>query len=276
MSLIYRSTTAMFRTRSGDVGFAEGRVEEAHTAFKTSEQLFGRLKGMGHTVLVVDDTASLRRMVDEYLSAEGFRVLTAEDGQQALHVARKDKPDLILLDIMMPRMGGYEFLRIYRQDHRTPIILLTAKVEETDKVVGLELGADDYVTKPFGMRELVARVRAVLRRVSAAAPETRVLRLGDIAVDVGQRRVEVRGETVKLTPSEFELLVTLMEAPGHVFSRTQLLARLQGIDFHGVERTIDVHVRNLRAKIEEDSKKPRSIETVFGVGYRFRPEDEDR
>ena len=228
---------------------------------------------MGQTVLVVDDTASLRHMLDEYLSAEGFRVLTADDGQQALQVARKEKPDLILLDIMMPGMGGHEFMRVYRKERHTPIILLTAKVEETDKVVGLELGADDYVTKPFGMRELVARIRAVLRRMSASPPEAVVLRLRDLVVDRGQRRVEVRGASVKLTPSEFELLATLMEAPGHVFTRSQLLDQLQGMDFHGVERTIDVHMRNLRAKIEEDAKKPRYIETVFGVGYRFTNED---
>ncbi len=164
-------------------------------------------------------------------------------------------------------------MRVYRKERHTPIILLTAKVEETDKVVGLELGADDYVTKPFGMRELVARIRAVLRRMSASPPEAVVLRLRDLVVDRGQRRVEVRGASVKLTPSEFELLATLMEPPGHVFTRSQLLDQLQGMDFHGVERTIDVHMRNLRAKIEEDAKKPRYIETVFGVGYRFTNED---
>lgn len=226
---------------------------------------------MGQTVLVVDDAASLRQMLSEYLTAEGFRVLTADDGQTGLHVARRERPDLVLLDIMMPGIGGHEFMRIYRAECQTPIILLTAKVEETDKVVGLELGADDYVTKPFGMRELVARIRAVLRRVNANPPEAVVLRLREIVVDRGHHRVEVRGTPVKLTPSEFELLAALMEAPGHVFTRAQLLSKLQGFEVHGVERTIDVHVRNLRTKIEKDPKNPRYLETVFGVGYRFKP-----
>jgi len=224
---------------------------------------------MPKTILVVDDKKSLRDLVKAYLTQEGFRVVTANNGRVALHVARHEKPDLILLDIMMPEMDGYEFIRIYRRERNTPIILLTAKLEESDKVVGLELGADDYVTKPFGMRELVARIRAVLRRASKEAPPPEVLRVADITLDKGSHEVTVAGRSVSLTPSEFDLLAILMSAPGHVFSRSELLMQLQGVVFESVERTIDVHIRNLRIKIEPDPGNPRHIETVFGVGYRF-------
>jgi len=224
---------------------------------------------MPKTILVVDDKKSLRDLVKAYLTQEGFRVVTANNGRVALHVARHEKPDLILLDIMMPEMDGYEFIRIYRRKRNTPIILLTAKLEESDKVVGLELGADDYVTKPFGMRELVARIRAVLRRASKEAPPPEVLRVADITLDKGSHEVTVAGRSVSLTPSEFDLLAILMSAPGHVFSRSELLMQLQGVVFESVERTIDVHIRNLRIKIEPDPGNPRYIETVFGVGYRF-------
>jgi DNA-binding response OmpR family regulator len=222
------------------------------------------------TILVVDDKASVRTLVREYLTEEGFRVVTAENGRTALYAARHEKPALILLDIMMPEMGGYEFIRAHRQEADTPIILLTAKLDESDKVLGLELGADDYVTKPFGMRELVARIRAVLRRTGRTAPPDEVLRVADVTLDPGRRQVTVGGREVHLTPTEFDLLAALMSAPGHVYSRADLLERLQGIAFEGVERTIDVHIRNLRRKIEPDPGEPRYVETVFGVGYRFR------
>ena len=227
---------------------------------------------MAKTILVVDDKSNIRTLLRDYLSEEGFRVVTAENGRDALYVARHEKPDLILLDIMMPEMGGYEFLRAYRKERNTPVILLTAKPEESDKVLGLELGADDYVTKPFGMRELLARVRAVLRRVSQATPADEVLRAADIVLDKGSRTVHVGDQSVRLTPSEFELLAVLMAAPGRVMSRATLLEQVQGSSFEGVERTIDVHIRNLRTKIEPDPSTPRYIETVFGVGYRFRPD----
>jgi DNA-binding response OmpR family regulator len=225
------------------------------------------------TVLVVDDQANVRLLIRDYLTHEGFRVVEAEDGRQALLVARHEQPDIILLDIMMPEVGGYEFLRAYRKEGQAPIILLTAKQEESDKVLGLELGADDYVTKPFGMRELAARIRAVLRRV-AGEPEGKpaVLRAADIVVDRSAHAVGVGGRNVSLTPSEFELLSILICTPGRVYTRAQLLERLQGTEAEGLERTIDVHVRNLRAKIEPNPSAPRYIETVFGVGYRFRPE----
>jgi len=224
------------------------------------------------TLLLVDDKSSVRTLVRDYLAAEGFRVVAAENGRDALYVARHEKPDLILLDIMMPEMGGYEFLRLHRKERNTPVILLTAKVEESDKVLGLELGADDYVTKPFGMRELVARIRAVLRRIGQDAPSDEVVRAADIVLDRGRRSVQVGGKPVRLTPSEFDLLAVLMAMPGRVLSRAVLLEQVQGSAVEGVERTIDVHIRNLRTKIEPDPSAPRYVETVFGVGYRFRPD----
>jgi len=224
---------------------------------------------MSKTILVVDDTASLRRMVQSYLTQEGFRVVTAADGQEALMVARQEQPDLILLDLMMPNMGGYDFIRAYGKDGHAPIIVLTAKLEESDKVLGLELGADDYVTKPFSPRELTARVRAVLRRASSTPAAPDLVRAADVTLDRTSRIVTVAERRVELTPSEFDLLATLMVAPGRVFSRLELLDRLQGTAYEGYERTIDVHIRNLRAKLEPDPRHPRYVETVFGVGYRF-------
>jgi len=224
---------------------------------------------MSKTILVVDDKSSLRTMVKAYLTEQGFRVVTAADGQEALFVAREEKPDLILLDIMMPKIDGYEFIRIFGKEQETPIILLTAKLEETDKVLGLEMGADDYITKPFGMRELLARVRAVLRRAEKPAAAPDVLRAADIVLDRDRRSVTVGGAEVNLTPTEFDLLATLMSEPGRVFSRASLLEAVQGIAFEGMERSINVHIRNLRTKIEPDPANPRYIETIFGVGYRF-------
>jgi two-component system alkaline phosphatase synthesis response regulator PhoP len=232
---------------------------------------FGKVeRQVAKCVLVVDDKQSLRRLVKSYLEQEGFRVVEASDGREALFVARHEKPDLIILDLMMPEMDGYEFMRLHRKEADTPVIMLTAKLEENDRVLGLEIGADDYVTKPFSMRELVARVRAVLRRTDKNAVESEVLRAADIVVDRSGHLVVVGDVYVDLTPSEFDLLVALMSAPGRAFSRFELLERLRrGLAFEGVERTIDVHIRNLRAKIEPDPGNPRYIETVYGVGYRF-------
>jgi DNA-binding response OmpR family regulator len=224
---------------------------------------------MADMILVVDDKASVRRLVQEYLAEHGYRVVTAGDGRQALYAARHEKPDLILLDIMMPQMDGFDFLRAYRREKDTPVILLTARLEESDKVVGLELGADDYITKPFSMRELLARIRAVLRRVGRERQPREILRVGGISLDRATREVLARGEPVHLTPSEFRLLATLMGAPGRVFSRLELLEALGGGSLEGAPRTVDVHIRNLRAKIEPDPSRPVYIETVFGVGYRF-------
>ena len=226
---------------------------------------------MAQTVLVVDDAENLRVLLKSYLGQEGYRVVTAKDGREALFVAREEKPDLIILDLMMPEMGGYEFMRAYSRDGDAPIILLTAKLDENDKVLGLELGADDYVTKPFSMRELAARVRAVLRRAGKVAPQAELLRAGDITLDRNGRFIQVGSETINLTPSEFDLLAALMSHPGRAFSRMDLLDLLQGTAFEGYERTIDVHIRNLRTKIEPDPSNPRYVETVYGHGYRFSP-----
>ncbi len=227
---------------------------------------------MSKTILVADDEERMRALLRAYLTQEGFTVLTAANGREALQVARQLKPDLIILDVMMPEMDGYTFMRLYRQDQGAPVIMLTAKVEETDNVLGLELGADDYVTKPFSPRILVARVRAVLRRAGLSAPQSGVLRGGDIVLDRGAHTVSVADRPVSLTPSEFELLAAMMSAPGQVLSRGDLLDHVQGIDYEGYERTIDVHIRNLRTKIEPDPRHPRYVETVYGVGYRFAGE----
>jgi DNA-binding response OmpR family regulator len=221
------------------------------------------------TILIIDDKTSVRVLVKDYLSKEGFRVVEADNGQNGLYVARQEKPDLILLDIMMPEMDGFEFMRVFGKEGDIPIILLTAKVDETDKVLGLEFGADDYVTKPFSMRELLARIRAVLRR-SEKTPAATVLRFGSLVMDPTSHEVTLDEQPVHLTPTEFDLLALMMAAPGRVYSRTDLLEHLQGIAFEGIERTVDVHIRNLRAKIDPDTTNPRFIETVFGIGYRFR------
>lgn len=231
---------------------------------------------MTRTILVVDDEKRLRDLVRAYLTQEGFRVVTAADGQEALFVTRHEKPDLILLDLMMPEMGGYEFMRAYSREGDAPIIVLTAKVEENDKVLGLELGADDYVTKPFSLRELTARVRAVLRRADKERLETQVLRAADITLDRIGRIVTVGERRIDLTPSEFDLLATLMSAPGRAFSRLDLLESIQGDAFDGYQRTIDVHVRNLRTKIEPNPSHPRYIESVYSIGYRFAAESGKR
>lgn len=223
---------------------------------------------MPKTILIADDAANIRLMVKDYLQEKGYRVVTAENGQTALYVARYEKPDLILLDIMMPELDGYEFITAYRREANAPIILLTARLEESDKVLGLELGADDYLTKPFGLRELLARIRAILRRAGKESAAGSVLRVDDVTLDPDSRLVTVGEHPIDLTPSEFQLLAVLMAAPGRVFSRQNLLDQLQGSAW--VERTVDVHIRNLRAKIEPDPGRPRYIETVFGAGYRFR------
>jgi DNA-binding response OmpR family regulator len=224
---------------------------------------------MPKTILVVDDKSNVRTLVRDYLAEQGFHVLVADNGQNALYEARRAKPDLILLDIMMPEMDGFEFIRTFRKESETPVILLTAKLEESDKVIGLELGADDYLTKPFGMRELVARIHTVLRRAGKLPQPSPVLRAADIVLDRQSHSVSVGDRQVRLTPSEFDLLAVFMASPGRVYSRLELLQELEGSSFEGVARTIDQHVRNLRSKIEPEPGNPRYVETVFGVGYRF-------
>jgi DNA-binding response OmpR family regulator len=227
---------------------------------------------MAQTILVVDDDRELRALVHSYLAQEGFRVVSAPNGREALFVAREEKPDLIILDLMMPEVGGYDFMRVYNREADAPIILLTARLGESDKVLGLELGADDYVTKPFSLRELTARVRAVLRRAGKSPPEVQLLRAADITLDVSGRSTTVGDKRVELTPSEFTLLATLIAAPGRAFSRLELLNQLQDSAYDGYERTVDVHIRRLRTKIETDPGNPRYVETVFGFGYRFAAE----
>ncbi|MFZ5909130.1 MAG: response regulator transcription factor [Chloroflexota bacterium] len=227
---------------------------------------------MNKTILIVDDEKRLVSLLESYLKQEGFHVVTAYNGVEALQVARKATPDLIILDIMMPKMDGYEFMRQHRKEKDTPIIMLTARVDDDEKIIGLELGADDYVTKPTRPRELVARVRSVLRRAGKMEPIPQVLRAADLSLDREARIVKVAERFVDLTPSEFDLLAALMSAPGRVFSRLDLLDVVQGVRYEGYERTIDTHIKNLRAKIENNPRTPRYIETVYGVGYRFARE----
>jgi DNA-binding response OmpR family regulator len=227
---------------------------------------------MNKTILIVDDEKRLVSLLESYLKQEGFHVVAAYNGIEALQVARKASPDLIILDIMMPKMDGYEFMRQHRKEKDTPIIMLTARVDDDEKIIGLELGADDYVTKPTRPRELVARVRSVLRRAGKMEPIPQVLHAADLSLDREARIVKVAERFVDLTPSEFDLLAALMSAPGRVFSRLDLLDVVQGVRYEGYERTIDTHIKNLRAKIENDPRTPRYIETVYGVGYRFARE----
>lgn len=228
---------------------------------------------MAKTILVVDDEEHIRSLMATYLEQAGYRVVGAADGQEALYVARHEKPDLIVLDLMMPEVDGYEFMRRHHREKETPIIVLTARVDESDRIVGLELGADDYVTKPFSPKELVARVRAVLRRSARQEQEPDVVRIADLTVDRDAHRVRVGADPVDLTPLEFELLSVLASAPDRAFSRYELLDRIQGDAYDGYERTIDTHIKNLRAKIETDPSQPRYILTVFGVGYRLAGEE---
>jgi DNA-binding response OmpR family regulator len=225
---------------------------------------------MSNVILVVDDKESVRQLLREYLSEQGFRVVTAENGQDALYVARHEMPDLILLDVMMPKMDGYQFLRTFRQERRTPIIIITAREEETDAVLGLDLGADDYVVKPFRMRELAARIRALLRRGGETTELPEVFRIGKITMDQSAHTVTVQDAPLQLTPIEFDLLAVLMRSPGQAFTRTQLVDHLLDSGFTGLEKTLNVHIRNLRKKIETETGTDDYIETVFGVGYRLK------
>jgi two-component system OmpR family response regulator len=228
-------------------------------------------------ILVVDDDKNLLEVLRYNLVNDGFTVITAENGTQAIELARQEKPDLIILDITMPEIDGFEVCRILRKDMTVPILMLTAKTEEIDKVVGLELGADDYMTKPFSLRELMARLRAMLRRsllmeqqiLSNEATTVATLQAGDLEVDVTGHRVFRHGLEVNLSPKEFDLLSFLMQHRGQVFSREQLVERVWGYDYEGTTRTIDVHMRSLRAKIEDNPENPEYLLTVRGFGYKF-------
>ena len=228
---------------------------------------------MARTILVVDDETTLRETLVDALEAEGFRVVSAADGREALAVFRAERPDLVLLDLMLPELSGIEVCRIIRAESGVPIVMLTAKDSEIDKVVGLELGADDYVTKPFSVRELSARIRALFRRaeqsVTAENPPA-VVDLGRVQVDIAGHRLLRDGDALPVKPKAFELLVFLLRHPGQVFTRDQLLERVWGYDYVGETRTVDVHVHWLRSQIEEEPSSPRFIHTVRGVGYGFR------
>jgi two-component system alkaline phosphatase synthesis response regulator PhoP len=224
------------------------------------------------TILVVDDEPGIVTIARDYLDRAGFRVISAGDGVSALRLARAERPSLLVLDLMLPGMDGLDVARALREDPATralPIIMLTARVEETDRLIGLELGADDYITKPFSPRELVARVRAVLRRSEGERDTGGLLRAGDLAIDV-QRRSIRRGNTpIDLTATEFDLLAILAREPGRPFTRTQLLELAYDINFAGFDRTVDAHIKNLRRKIEPDPHNPKYILTIYGVGYKF-------
>ncbi len=223
---------------------------------------------MAKKILVIDDEPKILEICQDYLRASSFEVITARDGIQGLHMSRIEKPDLIVLDLMMPGMDGLDVCRSLRREGNIPIIMLTARVEESDKLVGLELGADDYLTKPFSPRELVARVRVVLRR-SSGENTSDIIRVGEISLDRTRYEVVLPEKTILLTPTEFEILATLMKQPGRIFSRAQLLTSVHGIAFESYERAIDSHIRNLRKKLENESGESRYIITVHGVGYKF-------
>ena len=224
---------------------------------------------MKKTILLVDDEINLLSLLSDVLENEGFQIFTARNGRSALQIARQKRPNLIVLDLMMSNIDGYEFLRLHRQEYDTPVIILSAKIEEIDKLLGLKLGADDYVTKPFSPKELAARVQAVLRRTNSDSKGLQVLQVADVILDQSMHTVTIAGDLVNLTPTEFDLLAILLAVPGRVFSRVELLEKLEESILEGYERTVDVHIKNLRSKIEPNPKKPRYIETVYGVGYRF-------
>jgi two-component system, OmpR family, alkaline phosphatase synthesis response regulator PhoP len=219
---------------------------------------------MPKKILLVDDEPEILEICRDYLKASGYEVVTAKDGAQGLSAFRRERPDLIVLDLMMPEMDGLDLCRAIRRESNVPIIMLTARVEETDKLIGLELGADDYMTKPFSPRELVARVKVVLRRVSGD-PAAEVIRVGNVLLDRAQYEVQIGKRVVTLTPTEFEIMATLMSQPSRIFSRNQLLNAAHGVAFESYERAIDSHIRNLRRKLEPDEL----IFTVHGVGYKF-------
>jgi DNA-binding response OmpR family regulator len=221
------------------------------------------------TILVVDDEPRIAQIARDYLERAGFDVLTAGNGVEALAVARARRPDLIVLDLALPRLDGLDVTRALRRESNVPIVMLTARVEESDKLVGLELGADDYITKPFSPKELVARVRAVIRRAEAAPTRGDVLRVADLTLDFPRMRATVGDRALDLTPSEFQLLAALASQPGRVFTRAQLLDSVRGMTVETFERAIDAHIKNIRRKLEPNPRSPRYILTVYGVGYRF-------
>lgn len=230
---------------------------------------------MTRKILIADDESHILETVRAYLEDAGLSVVIARDGREAIFSFRHEQPDLVILDVMMPEMDGWDAARLIRRESDVPILFLTARVDDVDQITGLEIGADEYVTKPFSPRVLVAQVRAILRRAYGdLASETTAWRVGALELNAEARQVKLAGQRVELTPSEFDLLAVLVQRPGRVFTRMELLERIQGDAFAGYERTIDVHIKNLRAKIESDPRHPDYIETVYGVGYRLRPEQD--
>jgi two-component system, OmpR family, alkaline phosphatase synthesis response regulator PhoP len=223
------------------------------------------------TILVVDDEPKITQLVRDYLERAGFSVLVAYEGKKALSLAKTEKPDMVVLDLGLPQLDGLDFTREFRKNSNAPIIMLTARAEESDKLIGLELGADDYMTKPFSPKELVARVRVVFRRIENALSENvEMIRVADLALDVPRMRVIAENREIEeLTPTEFELLATLARQPGRVFTRSQLLDAIHGVAFESYERAIDAHIKNIRRKIEVKASEPQYILTVYGVGYKF-------
>ena len=222
------------------------------------------------TVLIVEDEPKIAQLVRDYLERAAFRVAMARDGREALRRARTERPDLVVLDLGLPGLDGLDVARAVRRDSDVPILMLTARDDEADKLVGLELGADDYVTKPFCPRELVARVRAILRRQERAADGAEILRVGDMTLDVPRMRAEVAGRPIAaLTATEFQLLAALAREPGRIFTRSQLLDAVRGVAFESYERAIDAHVKNIRRKVEPNPRQPRYLLTVYGVGYKL-------
>jgi DNA-binding response OmpR family regulator len=225
---------------------------------------------MNRRILIVDDDRKTAELIRLYLERDGYQALLAHDGRQALELARQKRPDLVVLDLMLPTVDGLDICRILRAESRTPIIMLTARTTEDDKLLGLDLGADDYMTKPFSPRELLARVRAVLRRAGEAREAgPQAVHVGELAIDFAGHTARLEGAPLRLTPKEFKLLETLVREPGRAFSRLELLERVFGYDYEGLERTVDVHLMNLRRKIEPDPARPIYIQTVYGVGYKF-------
>ena len=224
------------------------------------------------TVLVVDDEPKIVQLARDYLEHAGFQVASASDGREALAAFRTGAPDLVVLDLGLPHVDGLDVARTIRKTSNVPIVMLTGRGDESDRIAGLELGADDYITKPFSPKELVARVRAVLRRADTASAPAETLRAGDVTIDVPRMSVRVAEKAVELTPTEFQLLVTMVRAPGRVFTRAQLLDAVHGVAFESYERAIDAHVKNIRRKLESDPREPRYLLTVHGVGYRFADE----
>jgi two-component system, OmpR family, alkaline phosphatase synthesis response regulator PhoP len=225
------------------------------------------------TVLVVDDEPKIVQLARDYLEHAGFAVTSASDGRAALATARSSRPDLVVLDLGLPEMDGLDVARALRRESTIPIVMLTGRGDESDKIAGLEIGADDYVTKPFSPKELVARIRAVLRRTERPPESGDLIRAADITLDVPRMRARIGDRTVELTPTEFQLLAALARAPGRIFTRSQLLDAVHGVAFESYERAIDAHVKNIRRKIESDPREPRYLLTVYGVGYRFTDEE---